>query len=183
MMSLQQDKAEILNGRPWTSSGPPVGLYHPVFDRFCEYFTEPTPEYKTASSASIDDSVPSIDDVFSFMRASSEFYEAESKGSRVDGEPPIGRTEAILPTLERLLGVNLHRIRNADGTEPDATATAKMPAGHDGRLTIIELKLESGVGGDGKTQAQQSYARTCSLPDVRLMLFTFRIATYMSCAV
>ena len=25
------ESAEILNGRPWTSSGPLVGLYHPVF--------------------------------------------------------------------------------------------------------------------------------------------------------
>jgi hypothetical protein len=165
-MKSQQTQAEILNGRPWTSSGPPVGLYHPVFDRFCEYFNAPTPEYQTAPSAGIDASGLSINDAFRFMRDSSEFYEVE-KSSKVDEHPPTGRTEAVLPTFVRLLGIALPCVKNADGTEPDATAMAKTPAGHDARLAIVEIKLESGIGGDAKLQAQQSYARTCSLPDVR----------------
>jgi hypothetical protein len=69
-MQSRQDYAEILNGRPWTSSGPPVGLYHPVFDRFLAYFEESTLGYRIASSADPDGSTPSVDDAFSFMRAS-----------------------------------------------------------------------------------------------------------------
>ena len=127
-MQSRQDYAEILNGRPWTSSGPPVSLYHPVFDRFRAYFDEPTPEYRTASSADPDDSTPSVDDDFSFMRASSEFYEVEKSG-RVNESPPTGRVEVVLLTFSCLLCISLPRIRNADGTEPDAGATAKTPAG------------------------------------------------------
>jgi hypothetical protein len=164
-MQSRQDYAEILNGRPWTSSGPPVGLYHPVFDRFYAYFDEPTPEYRIASSADPDHSTPSVDDAFSFMRASSEFYEVEKSG-RVNEGPPTGRVEAVLPAFSRLLCISLPRVRNTDGTEPDARATAKTPAGDDGPLAVIEIKLESGIGGDAKIQAQQSYARICSLPEV-----------------
>jgi hypothetical protein len=164
-MQSRQDYAEILNGRPWTSSGPPVGLYHSVFDRFCAYFDEPIPEYRTASSADPDDSTPSVDDAFGFMRASSEFYEVEKSG-RVNESPPTGRVEAVLPAFSRLLCISLPRVRNTDGTEPDARATAKTPAGDDGPLAVVEIKLESGIGGDAKIQAQQSYARICSLPEV-----------------
>jgi len=76
-MKLWQDAAEILNGRPCTSSGPPVGLYHSVFDLFFEYFNESTLEYRTAPSANSDDSTSSTDDAFGFMRASSAFYNVE----------------------------------------------------------------------------------------------------------
>lgn len=157
--------AEILNGRPWTSAGPPVGLFHPVFDQFRGYMQEPTPGYRTASSSD-DDNLMSVDDAFSFMRASSEFYVTEQSG-RAENNRLIGRVEAVLPTLSRLLGVNLVRVRNSDLTEPDARATTRTPAGGDGILTIAEFKLEPGINGDAKTQAQQSYARTCSLPEVR----------------
>jgi len=115
-MQSRQDYAEILNGRPWTSSGPPIGLYHPIFDRFCEYFNEPTPKYRTASLADPDDPTPaSADDAFSFMRASSEFYKVEKSG-RVDESPPTGRMEAALPAFSSLLCVSLPCVRDVDGT-------------------------------------------------------------------
>jgi len=44
--------------------------------------------------------------------------------------------------------------------------TAMTPAGDNGPLAVVEFKLESGIGGDAKTQAQQSYATLCSLPEV-----------------
>jgi hypothetical protein len=161
-MRSQQEYAEILNGRPWDRSGPPVGLYHPVFDRFLAYFEETMPVYRTASSADSDDSMPNIDDALSFMRASSQLYDVEMSG-RVDESPPTGRVEAVLPVFERLLGIPLPRVTNADGSEPDARATARTPACDDGLLAVIEFTLESGI--DGKTHIQQSYARTCSLPE------------------
>ncbi|KAM6489346.1 hypothetical protein JOM56_015247 [Amanita muscaria] len=163
-MKSQQDYAEILNGRPWTSSGPPVGLYHPVFDRFLAYFEESTLGYRTASSADPDDLTPSVDDAFRFMRASSEFYKVK-RSARVDESPPTGRVEAVLPALSRLLCTSLPQVINADGTGPDAWAAATTPAGDYVPLAVVEIKLELGIGGDAKTQAQQSYARICSLPE------------------
>ena len=179
-MESRQGAAQILNGRPWTSSGPPVGLYHPVFDNFFDYFKEPSPRCKTASSTDgdSDNTLMSVDDVFSFMRASSEYYRVERSG-QVDEGPPIGRVEAVLPVLARLLGVSLVRVANADLTEPDARATTPTLGGCEGLLALIEFKLESGVGGDGKVEVQQSYARTCSLPDVSSSFYRLELKTQL----
>ena len=164
-MKAEQMSAEILNGRPWTSVGPPVGLFHPVFDQFSEYMEETSPRYRTASSIGDDDILMSVDDAFSFMRASSEFYVTEQSGW-VDNDRLIGRVEAVLPTLSRLLGVTLGGVKNSDLTEPDARATTWTPIGSDGTVIIAEFTLEPGIGGDPRTQVQRSYARTCSLPEV-----------------
>jgi hypothetical protein len=163
-MEAQQKCAEILSGRPWTSVGPPVGLYHPVFDQFRDYMQETTPTYRTASSPDDHDSI-SIEAAFDFMRASSEFYTTEQSGW-VSDPRHIGRVEAILPSLNKLLGVNLARVKNSDLTVPDGRATTRTPSGDDAILTMAEYKLEPGIGGDPKTQVQQSYARACSLPEV-----------------
>jgi len=177
-MRSQQDYAEILNGRPWDRSGPPVGLYHPVFDRFLEYFKETTPGYRTVSPGDGDDSMPSIDDAFSFMKASSQFHDLERSGP-VDQGPPTGRAEAVLPALSRLLGVSVPWTINSDGTEPGARVVARIPAGYDALSAIFELELESGI--DGKTRVQQSYARTCSLPEVRSYLLSWNCKLTCTC--
>ena len=72
-----------------------VGLYHPVFDRFFEYFNESTLEYRTAPSANSDDSTSSTDDAFGSMRASSASYNVE-QSLRVNEDPSSGRVEAVL---------------------------------------------------------------------------------------
>jgi len=157
-METQQIAAEILNGRPWTSAGPPVALYHPVFDQFMQ---EPVPKYKTATDPF--DSIK-IDDAFLFMRLSSEFYVTEKSGPVYDSRL-IGRVDLILPVLNRLLGVTT-TLRTKD-SESDGRVVVRTPSGDYGISTIVEVKLEPGIGGDGKTQVQQSYARACSLPEVR----------------
>jgi len=49
LMQKAQEYAEILNGRPqWNASG---RLFNPIFDRFCRYFNDTPPNYRTASSA------------------------------------------------------------------------------------------------------------------------------------
>ena len=160
-MQKGQEYSEILNGRPWNVSGPPVGLFHPIFDQFIAYFNDPLPNYRTASSADdVDNLMPSTDEVFSFMRASSEFYEEEQ--SQKDEDP--GRMEAILPTLRTLLGVDLFQMRNVGRTEPDAQVTTPTSIeGIDGLMGLFEVKLEPGIDGDAETQTQWSYGRTCSL--------------------
>ena len=169
-MRLQQDYAEILNGRPWYRSGPPVGLYHPVFDRFLEYFKETTPRYRTASPGDGDDSLPSRDDALSFMKASSTPHDLERSGP-VDQGPPTGRAETILPALSRLLGASLPWTINSDGTEPGARVVDRIPTGYNSLSALFELTLKSGF--DGKTRVQQSYARTCSLPEACSYLFSW----------
>ncbi|KAF8331812.1 hypothetical protein F5887DRAFT_994791 [Amanita rubescens] len=160
-MQIRQESAEILNGRPWIRSGPPVGLYHPVFNRFFAYFEETTPRYRTASSVDPDESMPSMDDAFSFMKASSHFYVVEQSG-RVDESPPSGRVEAVLPIFSRLLGTSLPRVKNSDLTEPDARAIVRTLTGHNALSALVELKLEPGIGGDAKTQHEPIRSSSCS---------------------
>ncbi len=155
-----QKAQEYSEGRPWNVSGPPVGLFHPIFDQFIDYFNDPSPNYRTASSADdVNNMMPSTDEVFSFMRASSEFYEEEQSRNP-------GRMETVLPALRSLLGVDLLRVRNVDQTEPDAQVTTPTSIGTDGLISVFEFKLEPGIGGDAETQAQRSYGRTCSLSKV-----------------
>jgi hypothetical protein len=73
--------------------------------------------------------------------------------------------ESITPTLCKLLGVDL--LRNVDGTE--SASVTPTSTGIDGFMGIFEIKLEPGIGGDAKTQAERSYARTCSSSKVRLL--------------
>jgi hypothetical protein len=165
-MAEKQKDAEILNGRPWTSSGPPVGLFHPIFDRFIEYLNEPAPGYKSASSLDSNDLRPTIGDVFGFMRACSEFYDVDERTA----EDPLevrGRVDSILPTLSRLLCNHPLRLVNSDAMKPDAVFSAKTSESQNVPAVILEVKLEEGISGDAKVQAHQSYARTFSLPDVR----------------
>ena len=153
-MQKAQAFSEVLKGRPWNVSGPPVRLFHPIFDRFMDYFNDPSPNYRTASSAdNVDKTMPLTDEVFAFMRACSEFYEEEQ--SWKDEDP--GRMEAILPALRRLLGVALLRVKNVQVTTPSHIN------GINGLTAVLEVKLELGVGGDAETQTQRSYGRTCSL--------------------
>ena len=44
--SKEQQNRSILNGRPATNYGPPIGLFHPVFDSFSSTITstEPLPD-------------------------------------------------------------------------------------------------------------------------------------------
>ena len=71
-------------------------LYHPVFDHFCVYFDEPTPEYRAASSPDPDDLTPSADGAFSFIRPSSEFYDSEvEKSGRLTRLEDSRRGEAV----------------------------------------------------------------------------------------
>ena len=179
-MEKAQEFSEILNGRPWNVSGPPVGLFHPIFDRFMDYFNDQSPNYRTASSAgNIDKSVPSTDKAFEFMRASSAFYEEEQ--SRKDEDP--GRMEAILPALCDLLDVDLHRVGNEDQTEPDAQVVTRTHIdGVDGLMGVLELKLEPGIGGDAETQTQRSYGRTCSLSKVSMIDPTWKCNLTYSCS-
>jgi hypothetical protein len=164
-MAEKQKNAEILNGRPWTSSGPPVGLYHPIFDDFIKYLNESAPSY--GSSLNSDSQLPTIADVFEFMRVCSEFYDV--KETTVKDEPEArGRVNSILPKLSHILCYQAYPyFMNSDGTKPDAIFHASTSEAQNVPAGILEVKLEAGISGDAKVQAQQSYARMLSLPDVR----------------
>lgn len=120
--------------------------------------------------------MPSTDEAFTFMRACSAFYEEVRSGN--EGDP--GRMEAVLPSLCSLLGVDLLRIRNVDQTEPDAQATTSSSIPEiDGLMSVFEFKLEPGIGGDAKTQAQRSYGRTCSLSKVSTIIDLLEMQTHV----
>ncbi|KAF8749317.1 hypothetical protein RHS01_10150 [Rhizoctonia solani] len=131
----------ILNGRPVQRIGLPVGLYHPVFDKF-------------VSSLSANISVPTgeipqtfYDKMKELLGASQDMYERE-----------IGRDGRDRKICLALSGLIEHDMPSVDrsGTKPDGVVS-----GVDGEICmVIEVKNEIGVGGSDPTiQGAISYAQ------------------------
>ncbi|KAG8713362.1 hypothetical protein FRC09_018798 [Ceratobasidium sp. 395] len=125
--TLQQNTREgPLNGRPLSHTGPPIGLYHPVFDQFTSQSDFVSPS----------DSVGDIPAAFyaetdHLMTRSQELYENEAE-----------RESAIYMALKDLLEHDIIKVERG-GATPDGAVLS----GNGGTCMIIEVENEIGAGG------------------------------------
>lgn len=135
-MKLQGTQYAMFNGRPASATGPPVALYHPVFDAFTNEL-DSTAELPTQTYALVND----------LLEASQAMYPTELG--------PNSRTQSLRPILEKLLPPYLG-IREAPGTKSDGLITARNGA----PCMVMEINNEIGTGGSDPTvQGAISYAK------------------------
>jgi hypothetical protein len=121
-LASEQKKVPLLNGRPFADSGPPIGLFHPVFNMFDKGLksTDPIP-LKICTA------------VRKYREVSTDFY-----------YPDKGRKDAIQTYFPDLFGYELgdfgQRGVLSDGVI--ATYSAKSHA----YALIFEMKNEIGTG-------------------------------------
>ncbi|KAH7096176.1 hypothetical protein BKA62DRAFT_783489 [Auriculariales sp. MPI-PUGE-AT-0066] len=132
------NQAALYNGRPATLTGPPLGVYHPVFARFWRLVEERedavlTPEHLRLATELID--------------KSTEFYGDEKE-----------RLNAIRQCLETFIGDVVRTCAN--GREPDGGPLIDTFAGRIMINPFIEIKKEIGAGScDPFDQAAANYAQ------------------------
>ncbi|KZT02786.1 uncharacterized protein LAESUDRAFT_388704 [Laetiporus sulphureus 93-53] len=154
---IQKGPGWVLNGRPAQRVGPPIGLYHPVFDEFKE-------KLKGDGEISLD--VRRL--VREFITASASVY--QTKEDRMKG---------IQHTLGKLVGGPLEKVVG-EGFASDRVllaATNEWSA----KILICEVKNEIGTGiVDPYTQACLAYQRYSSDDDKYLPL---RRKSYCPCII
>ncbi|CEL53119.1 hypothetical protein RSOLAG1IB_11251 [Rhizoctonia solani AG-1 IB] len=137
-MKFQQNTAvQILNGRPQPAAGLPIGLFHPVFDRFRELI----------DSTKFDATPEQLSSTLSLIKASQDLYALEG------GEK--GRTAAILPLLNSVLDCSISATE-IPRNKSDGTVQTRNGA----YTLVVEVKNEIGTGGsDPSVQGAIAYAK------------------------
>ncbi|KXN86844.1 hypothetical protein AN958_09580 [Leucoagaricus sp. SymC.cos] len=137
----------VFNGRPFDYSGPPIGLYHPVFNAF-------------EKGLQANDPIP-LDirlNVQNFIQLSAEVYSSETE-----------RLTAVQPTLFKLFGGQLLAFEGK-GVENDGTICVTTNSWNTSIL-IFELKNEIGSGNVDPflqgTFAYQRYFSGTNYPKLR----------------
>ncbi len=120
----QQYKYPVLNGRPSTLYGPPIGLFHPVFDMM----------RATIQNANMPLPPQQYEDTRELLSVSSEFYGTETS-----------RLSRIKPTLHRLLKSMFVNVRS-ERMESDGVIQHPSCDGN-AYVVILEAKNEIGEGG------------------------------------
>ena len=120
----QQYKYPVLNGRPSTLYGPPIGLFHPVFDMMCS----------TIQNTDMRLPPQQYEDTKEFLKVSSEIYGTGRS-----------RLSEIKPALRRLLDGTFARVRS-DDMESDGVIMHPS-CGENAYIVILEAKNEIGAGG------------------------------------
>jgi hypothetical protein len=132
-LESQQRAAPVFNGRPFDYSGPPIGLYHRVFNKF-------------EKGLEADDPIPreTRENVRGFIEVSSAVYEQED-----------ARLEEIEPIFNRLLGREL-TATTASKVKSDGICIFVQP--FNAYLLMLEVKNEIGTGeSDPFVQASFAY--------------------------
>jgi hypothetical protein len=125
-MKFQQNAAvQILNGRPQPAAGLPIGLFHPVFDRFREL----------VDSTKFDATREQLSSTLSLIQASQDLYALEG------GEK--GRTTAILPLLNSILDCS---ISATDIPRNDCKSDGTVQTRNGAYVLVVEVKNEIGTG-------------------------------------
>lgn len=135
----QQKSAPVLNGRPFEYSGPPLGLYHPVFNAFEE-------------GLKADDPIPLDTRRYTrrYIEVSAGVYQNEAE-----------RMQASRSILDELFGGELHAVISTK-VESDGVILATCVM-WDGYILIFEMKNEIGTGNvDPFVQASLAYQKYIS---------------------
>lgn len=133
----QQGKYPVYNGRPGELSGPPIGLFHSVFNDFERGLKENDP---------IDIDIRK--NVRSLIEASTNVYYGEK-----------GRMEAITPFLTTLFSGEL-LVTSKSNVQSDGVLLAKSIRDWNAYILIFELKNEIGAGGsDPYMQASRAFQK------------------------
>ena len=142
--AVQSDGAQVIYDGRWardginSTIGPPIQLYHPVFDEFISLINAPDTQ-PTAKD---------LNNVYELMGYVSEVGRKESRSS-------VG----LRTRLMNILGSKIHEETNPDGSRPDGIITLKI--GNTRIMTLImELKRELGEGCDPSTQVALSMRRS-----------------------
>jgi hypothetical protein len=134
----EQRTRPVLNCRPADLFGPPVGLFHPVFNTFCTLMTSPN------SSRDGDNLYHTIK---IFLNACAGLYENENM-----------RIKAIENSFRTLLGCP-YFVYKAQGTESDGVIV-EICGGNNAYCVIIEVKNEIGTGhADPYNQGSLAYRK------------------------
>ncbi|KAF8592728.1 hypothetical protein K439DRAFT_1379042 [Ramaria rubella] len=120
---VEQEKRPVLNGRPSKNFGPPIGLFHPVFDLFQANMTKEDPV-----------ALETYTSVKSLFQASAEMYSEEKY-----------RTAEISKHLKNLVYGTIAPVI-ADKVVSDGVITAVYGVTH-AYLGILEVKNEIGTAG------------------------------------
>ncbi|KAF8593038.1 hypothetical protein BDV93DRAFT_549651, partial [Ceratobasidium sp. AG-I] len=142
-MKHQATENAIYNGRPQNRTGPPIGLYFSIFDSFVAGLEDSTRDIPPKK----------LEAALSLLERSQEQYKTELSSS--------GRTAALVPGLNKLLGTKLFN-REVAGAKPDGSISAANGA----PCLVVEMKNEVGMGGcDPCIQGAISYVKSWSDPN------------------
>ncbi|KAH7098464.1 hypothetical protein BKA62DRAFT_811226 [Auriculariales sp. MPI-PUGE-AT-0066] len=138
--------AAFFNGRPVSLTGPPLGLYHPIFSKFKRLATEMEAVGLTSNN--------DLKFANELIQVSAQFYAHEND-----------RRTALRPVLGKLLGVDLHADEwigaNLCTLKPDGACLAMTSFLDRVCFLYWEAKREIGEGGcDPIDQASEDYALT-----------------------
>ena len=129
----EQQSRPVLNGRPATNYGPPIGLFHPVFDSFCSAITSTKPLPDNAATDMDTEGLTIYMRVERFFSTCADIYRTEDS-----------RLKAVNDQLSELLGFRLIVVQE-DGVKSDGLII--QPCGPClAYLAILELKNEIGTG-------------------------------------
>ena len=131
----QQEKFPVFNGRPYELTGPPIGLFHPVFDYFQAEREAHNPHPVVYQQ------------VRELIVASAKIYKTEKD-----------REKGIDPILHQLLGQPF-TIVQVEGAECDGVITWNSGMGN-AYLVLREIKNEMGMAPtDPYNQGSLSYRK------------------------
>ncbi|KAG6836982.1 hypothetical protein H0H93_016935 [Arthromyces matolae] len=137
----EQQKRPVLNGRPFENSGPPVGLFHPVFNNFRAMMDE-EPFYSDAATYSA---------AMDLVQKSAYIYENEAQ-----------RLETIVECLDEFLGISFS-FEEVNGSARSIHLSCGPAAAYPAHLVG---KNEIGTGQtDPFTQACFTYRNYCTADD------------------
>jgi hypothetical protein len=134
----EQDKRPVLNGRPSHNHGPPVGLFHPVFNSFQAMWKSRTPPHADAKMYTA---------VKGLFKASADIYATEEK-----------RARAIDRYLTDLIGLAFLTIE-APGVKSDGVVMQSCGIST-AYLVIRDINNEIGMGNsDPYNQGSLAYRK------------------------
>ena len=145
--SMEQQNRPVLNGRPATNYGPPIGLFHPVFDSFRSAITSTKPLPDNAATDTDTGELTIYMRVERFFSTCADIYRTEDS-----------RLKAVNDQLSELLGFRLVVVQE-DGVKSDGLII--HPCGSSlAYLAILELKNEIGTGNaDPANQGSLAYRK------------------------
>ena len=145
--SMEQQNRPVLNGRPATNYGFPIGLFHPVFDSFRSAITSTKPLPDDAATDKDTGGLTIYMRVERFFSTCADIYSTEDN-----------RLQAVIDHLSKLLEFDLVVVQ-AQGVKSDGVII--HPCGQSlAYLAILELKNEIGTGNaDPANQGSLAYRR------------------------
>ncbi|QRV85642.1 WaaY domain-containing protein [Ceratobasidium sp. AG-Ba] len=144
----------IMNGRPSKRNGLPIGLYHPVFDKFLSRL-----ETTDLSSIPSRTRTKFLENLKNLLSASPAIYGKETGTN--------GRDKTIRGHLSELLGFAMDSV-DLNGAKPDGVVSGSNGAVY----MVIEVKNEIGTGGSDPTiQGAISYVKHWGAETKRLQRY------------